>query len=398
MIKYLLSTACLTLVLFWPTQAQEIASSIPIAAAVPERFTTLAEASYLNSLTRRGFRLETQGFRIEALDGSAVFADYQSDVPFNPASVIKVATTFAALAKFGPDHRFQTAFYTDGEIHKKTRVLKGNLILEAAGDPNLSSNDVTRLVREVVRAGIARVEGDLIVAGPFSFGSYYTAERALLRLGIVLRRIGIRVTGEKKLGGPFQGTLIATHESATLRDILLFQNAHSSNPIAERLGETLGGPRAVERFLVDDVGIPEPEVFVGRTSGLQHNRITPRGTVLLFRKLVHWLEAYDMHAEDILPVAGVDPGTLQTRFKTIDFRGGIVAKTGTLPGTDGGVSTLAGILYTRDRGPLIFAIFNTKGSVVRYRQLQDAFLKSFIQESGGTGIPPVSVSSRRLSN
>jgi D-alanyl-D-alanine carboxypeptidase len=218
----------------------------------------------------------------------------------------------------------------------------------------------------------------------------------LKRLTVVLRSIGVRITGEKKLGGEFHGTLIATHASSTLRDILLFQNAHSSNPIAERLGETLGGPKAVERFLVDDVGVPEPEVLVGRTSGLQHNRITPRGTVLLFRKLIRWLEANDLHPEDILPVAGVDPGTLRTRFKTVDFRGGVIAKTGTLPGTDGGVSTLAGILYTRERGPLLFAIFNTKGSVVRYRQLQDTFLKSFIQESGG--IPAINVSSRRLSN
>jgi D-alanyl-D-alanine carboxypeptidase/D-alanyl-D-alanine-endopeptidase (penicillin-binding protein 4) len=388
------------LFLFWPIQAQEFASSFPNAATatilVPERFETIAETSYLDTLTRRGFKLDTQGFLIESLDGAAIYADYQSDVAFNPASVIKVATTFSALSSFGADHKFETSFFMDGELDKKTRVLKGDLILHATGDPNLSSTDITRLVRQVARAGITRVNGDLLVVGPLSFAGYYKVDRAVRRLAVVLNSMGIRITGAKTTGDEVRGTLIATHVSSTLREILLFQNAHSSNPIAERLGETLGGPRAVEQFLVEQVGIPQDEVFVGRTSGLQHNRITPKGTILLFRELVRWLEAHDMTPEDVLPVAGIDAGTLRTRFTTADYRGGVVAKTGTLPVTDGGVSTLAGIVYTRDRGPLLFAIFNTKGSVLRYRQLQDVFLKAFILESGG--IPETNGSSRRLSN
>ncbi|HLQ77654.1 MAG TPA: D-alanyl-D-alanine carboxypeptidase, partial [Terriglobia bacterium] len=75
------------------------------------------------------------------------------------------------------------------------------------------------------------------------------------------------------------------------------------------------------------------------------------------------------------------------RFRTLDYRGAVVGKTGTLPGTDGGVSTLAGILYTRGRGPILFAIFNSMGSVTVYRQLQDSLLKELIEESGGPQPP-----------
>ena len=50
---------------------------------------------------------------------------------FNPASVIKVATSFAALSKFGPDYHFQTGFLSDGVINKKTRTLNGNLVLQS---------------------------------------------------------------------------------------------------------------------------------------------------------------------------------------------------------------------------------------------------------------------------
>src|ERR1700731_364979 len=107
--KYLLSTTCLTLLVFWPSQAQEIAArtEVPVAELrAPERLTTVSETNYLNELALRGFNLETQGLLIESLDARKVYAELNSNVGFNPASVIKVATSFAALTKFGPDYRF----------------------------------------------------------------------------------------------------------------------------------------------------------------------------------------------------------------------------------------------------------------------------------------------------
>src|SRR5438093_714978 len=83
--------------------------------------------------------------------------------------VIKIATSFAALSKLGPAYHFETSFYADGPVDKKTRTLKGNLILQSTGDPVLTSIDVSRLVRDVVRAGISRVNGDLVVTGPFTY-------------------------------------------------------------------------------------------------------------------------------------------------------------------------------------------------------------------------------------
>jgi D-alanyl-D-alanine carboxypeptidase/D-alanyl-D-alanine-endopeptidase (penicillin-binding protein 4) len=280
-------------------------------------------------------------------------------------------------------------------INKKTRTLNGNLILHATGDPVLTSIDVARLVREVVRAGIARVTGDLIVTGPFTYGMFYSTDKATKGLAQSLRRLGIKF-GDTVNGGTVRGTKITDHTSQSLRDILLYQNEHSVNQIAERVGEAVGGPKGVERFLTKDLGIATNEITVSRTSGLDYNRITPRATVTLFRELVFWLNLNNMRPDDILPVAGVDAGTLSRRFTGADYRGGIIGKTGTLPGTDGGVSTLAGIAYTRDRGPVLFAIFNTKGPVATYRRLQDSFMKGFIVESGG--IPDTSVSLHRLNN
>src|SRR5262249_542393 len=146
MMKYLLLTTSLILLLFWPIQAQEIQA---------ERLLTVAGTSYVTQLALRGFSLDAQGLLIESLDGPTVYGDTNSKIGFNPASVIKVATSFAALSKLGPDYHFETGFYADGEINKKTRTLNGNLTLLTTGDPMLTSLDVSRLAHDLVRAGIA---------------------------------------------------------------------------------------------------------------------------------------------------------------------------------------------------------------------------------------------------
>jgi D-alanyl-D-alanine carboxypeptidase/D-alanyl-D-alanine-endopeptidase (penicillin-binding protein 4) len=343
----------------------------------------------------RGFSLQSQGLLIESLDSHTVYAEHNSNVGFNPASVIKVATSFAALSKFGPEYRFETAFYADGAINKKTKTLNGNLVLAGTGDPILTSTDVTRLARDVVRAGIVKVTGKLIVVGPFTYGGFYTTDRAMKGLTTTLRRVGIRVTGTVK-SDEVSGEKLSSHVSSSLRDILFYQNAHSSNPVADRLGEAVGGPEAVEAFMVESLNIPKDEISISHASGLSYNRITPRATVQMFRELVYWLNLQNLQPQDILPVAGVDVGTLQRRFASEEYRGAIIGKTGTLPATDGGVSTLAGIAYTRDRGPVLFAIFNTRGSVNTYRRLQDDLIKAFIGEMGG--IPDVNASLHRLDN
>lgn len=400
--KYFLSTTSLILLLFWPVHAQQLltrteAQTGDTRSNLPTitRLATVSETNYLNQLALKGFNLETQGLLIESLDSRTVYADLNSDIGFNPASVIKVATSFAAMATFGPEYHFETSFYTEGAINKKTRTLSGNLILQSTGDPVLGTLDVSRLVRDVVHSGITRVTGDLVLTGPFTYAGFSTTDRATQALFKTLKRGGLKINGKIVSGAP-RGSRITTHVSSSLRDILFYQNAHSVNQIADRLGEALGGPKAVERFLVKDVGISETDITISHCSGLDYNRITPRATVTLFRELVFWLNLNNLQPQDVLPVAGVDRGTLQRRFVGNEYRGAVIGKTGTLPGTDGGVSTLAGIMYTRDYGPVIFAIFNSKGSVATYRRLQDDFLKGFLAESGGT--PDVNASLHRLNN
>ncbi|HZI51528.1 MAG TPA: D-alanyl-D-alanine carboxypeptidase [Terriglobia bacterium] len=379
--KYAATTIALILLIFWPTMAQDIDGTT--RASTPDRVHTQFEENYLKELDKRKRNPNFHGLYVESLDGSVILADHRSHEGFNPASVIKVATSFAALDKLGADYRFETTFEIAGEINKKTRTLQGDLILVSNGDPDLTTARLNLMIRDVVRAGIHKVTGSLVINGPFTYGPYITTTSASTRVTTLLKRQGIRVSKPTKRGSQ-SGVVLSTHVSEPLRKIIWEQNAHSDNRIAERLGVAIGGPEAVRQFLIRGVGIPEKEITIATTSGLDINRITPHGTVQLLRHLVLWLNFNNLLPQDVLPVAGVDVGTLRTRFTTVDYRGSVIGKTGTLPVTDGGVSTLAGFVYTRDRGVLLFAIFDTRGNVNSFRKLQDKLIKELIDESGGT--------------
>ena len=83
-----------------------------------------------------------------------------------------------------------------------------------------------------------------------------------------------------------------------------------------------------------------------------------------------------------MPVAGIDPGTLEDRFTGLPWRGSVIAKTGTLLRTDGGASSLVGQMRAANGEVLLFVIMNQRGSVARFRENQD-FLVMLVQNTRG---------------
>jgi D-alanyl-D-alanine carboxypeptidase/D-alanyl-D-alanine-endopeptidase (penicillin-binding protein 4) len=87
---------------------------------------------------------------------------------FIPASNMKLFTTAVALIKLGPDFKYVTGLYTDGEI--RGGVLYGNLFVRGSGDPTISGRftggDVTKIFRNwadsLKELGIERIKGDII--------------------------------------------------------------------------------------------------------------------------------------------------------------------------------------------------------------------------------------------
>jgi D-alanyl-D-alanine carboxypeptidase/D-alanyl-D-alanine-endopeptidase (penicillin-binding protein 4) len=130
-------------------------------------------------------------FGIEFLDlasGKVVYS-HAANKLFVPASTTKLLTEGTLLAKLGADYRFHTKIYRTGPLDKKGR-LKGDLILVASGDPNLSnrirpdatlafededhsyggpavSGDPLAVVKELAKAvhdkGVKKIDGRVLV-------------------------------------------------------------------------------------------------------------------------------------------------------------------------------------------------------------------------------------------
>ena len=76
------------------------------------------------------------GLEIYSLDEDAPLYAYNEEKLFGAASTTKLVTEGTALALLGPDYRFHTRVYRSGAI--SDGVLKGDLILVASGDLNIS--------------------------------------------------------------------------------------------------------------------------------------------------------------------------------------------------------------------------------------------------------------------
>jgi len=373
-----------------PTREAQLESPPDFTAPPPPPQLQIALHSlseYKEDLASRGQSLDDQGVLIESLDGQQTFAEHNPDITFNPASVMKLATSLVALSKLGPDYRYRTNILADGVIDHAARKLEGDLVVEGNSDPMFSTQDAQDVAVELSRLGISRVTGALRIAGPFyyfatGYRSNLSRETSAAKLRTAFQRAGIRIDGSTVFGNK-SGTLLLAHYSEELVRLLLYQNAHSSNAIAEVIGESVGGPQSVQSFLIKQTGLRDSEIYVGRTSGLDFNRITPRASLKMLRALLSILANYSLKAEDVMPVAGIDTGTLRGRFESDNVRGSVIAKTGTLVSLDNGVSTLVGIAYTKAQGPLLFAVFNSAGGVKSYRRLQDEFIEHLITEEGG---------------
>jgi len=349
-----------------------------------------------------------QGVLIETLDGKVVSAQSENE-PFNPASTLKLATALIALRTLGPEHRFATGVWSDGTLDKTTGVLNGNLYISGR-DPSFHYEHGVLLARELNQLGIRQVSGDLIVAPGFTMNFSASAKRSGERLYDTLdatRRyaeavrawnyertlLNDRASLESVPSVAVMGAvtvapvtpsakLLLTQRSSKLVDILKVLLCYSNNFMAERIGEALGGPESVRQQLTTQLGLGPDEIRISSLSGLGVNRISPRVMMKIYRELRAELKKHGLTPSSIMPVAGIDPGTLEDRFNGLAWRGSVIAKTGTLARTDGGASSLVGQMRTANGEVLLFVIMNQRGSIWRFRENQD-YLVMLAQNSRG---------------
>jgi D-alanyl-D-alanine carboxypeptidase/D-alanyl-D-alanine-endopeptidase (penicillin-binding protein 4) len=308
----------------------------------------------------RGETPETHGVLIESLDGKRVFASLNADMTFNPASLLKLATSLVALKKLGANYHFQTRVFTDGN---------GTLYVQGS-DPTFGDAGAALIGKELHQRGIEH-PGEVVVSPEFCFNFSNSPEESATRLVKALKLGNPKTT----IGTETGGQLLTVVNSNPLSDVMLYMNARSSNFIAEKLGALIGGADGVQQFLVEELKLQPAQVTIETVSGREHNRLTPRDLLTVIRALIEEAKRQGLEPADIMPVASDDAGTLRRRLAGTGLEGAVVAKTGTLTSeVDGGMASLAGIVYTQDEGIILFAIMDQGNRIWDNRQLEDQLL------------------------
>jgi D-alanyl-D-alanine carboxypeptidase/D-alanyl-D-alanine-endopeptidase (penicillin-binding protein 4) len=86
---------------------------------------------------------------------------HQIGLAMNPASVMKLVTTYAALDQLGPAFTFHTDVLYTGKV--ANGVLDGDLILRGGGDPKLTYERLWMLAHRLRSRGIREIRGDVVL-------------------------------------------------------------------------------------------------------------------------------------------------------------------------------------------------------------------------------------------
>ena len=371
---------------------------------------------------RRRSRPVALVWHVETLNGQFVDAR-QGDEQINPASVVKIATSLWALERLGAEFRYETRFFARGTIDRGQHVLRGDLVVLGSGDPDFHVENAFLVAQALNEVGVERVTGAIIVNQRFWMGwENGSAGRnpdpirraqlmaARLRQGLDPRRWdgttrstwrefaarrGLAAKHPPRVavaggvgadGDTAQGEMLVVHRSQPLPEILRRFNCYSNNDI-ERVAAGLGSTEDLVDMIAARCEAPRESIQLETTSGLGSNRLTPRIIVRLLREFLQSCQRLGVPVENVLPVAGCDPGTV-TRFFPLLATGpnttAVIGKTGTLTNTDGGVAILAGFAKTA-KGEYLFcvAVPNAAGKLKGARRAEEQWVIDFLDREGG---------------
>jgi serine-type D-Ala-D-Ala carboxypeptidase/endopeptidase (penicillin-binding protein 4) len=96
---------------------------------------------------------------------SASLLSYNAERALNPASVMKLVTTYAGLELLGPAYSWKTEVWMTGDLRNGT--LQGDLILKGGGDPKLTVERFWLLLKQLRERGLQTIKGDLVLDKSF---------------------------------------------------------------------------------------------------------------------------------------------------------------------------------------------------------------------------------------
>ena len=391
---------------------------------------------YLQTLTDKGISPTRQGVWIQSDWHKLV--NHNGNRLRSAASLTKIATTLAALSTYGADYQFETKIYAVGEIkdgtlqgdllvegdrdpffvweeaialgnslqklgirkvtgklivndkfymnYKSKSLVAAELLLKSLNEKLWSAEVASQyltLPLGTLRPQIQIVGGVEVVEGEGEQGSR-GAEEAGGAEGV--EEQGSRGAEEAEGAGEAEGAvprdtashkgvgeqrvqLLVRHQSLPLGEILRQMNIYSNNEIAQMLADALGGASKVRSIAEEFAFVSSGDISLINGSGLgEENRIAPYAVCQMLMAIDRLLNSHSLSVVDLFPLAGRDVvGTMQNR--TIPT--GTAVKTGTLDR----VSALAGVIPTRERGNIWFAIINSGSQTEFLRKEQDRLIQ-----------------------
>lgn len=114
-----------------------------------------------DTLKVAGIPQENVAVYVQQVDAAQPLVSLNAQKSMNPASVMKLVTTYTALEMLTPAYRWKTEVYRNGEI--KHGVLHGDLIVKGYGDPDFQPHHFWQLLMQLQQLGVHKINGDLLI-------------------------------------------------------------------------------------------------------------------------------------------------------------------------------------------------------------------------------------------
>ncbi len=98
---------------------------------------------------------------VQRVDADEPLLAINPDTPRNPASTMKLLTTFVALEALGPSYHWMTEAYLGGSL--TNGMLDGDLYLKGYGDPYMVVERFWLFLRQMRQRGLTDIDGDLVI-------------------------------------------------------------------------------------------------------------------------------------------------------------------------------------------------------------------------------------------
>jgi D-alanyl-D-alanine carboxypeptidase/D-alanyl-D-alanine-endopeptidase (penicillin-binding protein 4) len=128
-------------------------------------FAAMLPQPVIAELDQEHIPLSSVAVAVQEVNADAPLISLNSDRAVNPASTMKLLTTFAALETLGPAYRWKTEAFLNGKL--ENGVLQGDLVFKGYGDPKLTVEQFWMWLRELRQRGLREIRGDLVLDHSF---------------------------------------------------------------------------------------------------------------------------------------------------------------------------------------------------------------------------------------